>query len=85
MTFYIFRCSKDRSLYGATDEPSGVKLPKDACSGDWELQRKVQESRIGFSATKAEQDIQKQGYYLFRAGVKAEVGVIAKPPAARKK
>jgi hypothetical protein len=65
--FYIFECSTKPGLFSATDEPSGHKLPKDACphSGTWTPQRELRESQGGFSADKAAAAIARQGFYLF--------------------
>jgi hypothetical protein len=80
MTFYIFACSKDRTLYGATDEPTGAKLPKGACpGGTWSPRKQLKESRIGFSATKAAAAIKKQGYYLFHVKITTSIRTAPKP------
>ncbi len=80
MTFYIFKCSKDGSLFGATDEPTGAKLPPNACpGGKWKPVKSLKGSAIGFDAKAAEKDIKKQGYHLFRAEIKITATVLKNP------
>lgn len=70
MTFYIFNCSTDKSLYGITDDPIGAKLPRLAClSGRWVHRADVNQSAIGFNAADAQQGITAQGFHLFRVNV----------------
>ena len=70
MTFYIFQCSTDNSLYGATDDPIGAKLPRLSCqNGRWIHRAGLNESAIGFNAAEAEQGITAQGFHLFHAKV----------------
>lgn len=70
MTFYVFSCSADKTLFGVTSERTGAKLPKDTCQGGTWLRRKqVEGSRIAFSAGDAEEAIKGQGYHIFRVKI----------------
>jgi len=85
MTFYIFECSKDGTLFGATDESTGAKLPSEHCSGKWKLRKQLEGSAISFDAKAAEKDIKKQGYYLFRAKFETTITVSKNPNKKKKK
>ena len=73
MTFYIFNCSTDKSLYGVTDDATGAKLPRSKCpDGRWVLAPgELNQSAIGFNVANANWGLAAQGFHLFR--VKVEV------------
>jgi hypothetical protein len=70
MTFYIFKCSTDQSLHGVTADPTGAKLPRNACPGGrWVPRVSLDQSAIGFNAVEAQQGISAQGFHLFRVKI----------------
>ena len=65
--FHLFSSKKQSSLWAATDDRSGQKLPS---PNQWVYRKTVTGSRIGFDAKAAAAAIQTQGYYLFTVSIK---------------
>jgi hypothetical protein len=81
MTLHIFRCSQDDTFFGATDDPTGAKLPPNACAkGTWQFLKTQERSAIGFDSEEAKKQIQQQGYYLFRVEIKTTTTDSKLPP-----
>lgn len=73
MKFYLFKHTVDNSVFGATDEPSGEKLPVLPGNGRWKSFTDFEESgkpRIAFSEQEAKADIELQGYHLTRTEIR---------------
>lgn len=67
MKFYLFYHTMDKSVYGATAEPSAAKLPP-IPGGKWMPHAEIHETgkpRIGFSEAVAKKEIEAEGYHLF--------------------
>jgi hypothetical protein len=77
MTFHIFVCSKDGTLYGITEEPKGAKLPSGACSdGKWKPFRQIEDARANLTAAEVQQ-VKEQGYCLRRGTVTTTETVVS--------
>jgi hypothetical protein len=74
MLFHLYRSSRDRSLFVATDGRDPQELLPCPDGGEWVLLKRFPETgrrRVAFSEADAKKDIQQHGYHLTRAGIRA--------------
>lgn len=72
ITFYVFRSSKDGTLFAVIDADDPARLPKVANAGEWIKFKVIPETgkpRIGFSEEEAKQDIAEKGFHLTKVKI----------------